>query len=54
MGCLGYGKHDSIKLLNWVYADPNAPCLLRKRAIWGDYATRHPDWVRETPSNIYA
>lgn len=53
LGCLAYGKHDSIKLLKWVYADPNAPCLLR-RAIWDNYAARHSDWVRETPFNIYA
>lgn len=52
-GQLGYGKHDSIKLLNWVYADPAAPCLLRKRAIWDDYCRRHEDWVRE-PITIYA
>lgn len=54
MGCLAYGKHDSIKLLKWVYADPAAPCLLRKRAIWDDYVRRHEDWVKEPPSTIYA
>jgi hypothetical protein len=53
MGCLAYGKHDSIKLLKWVYADPAAPCLLRKRAIWDSYAARHADWVKE-PTTIYA
>ena len=53
MGCLAYGKHDSIKLLQWVYADAAAPCLLRKRAIWDNYVRRHEDWVRE-PTTIYA
>lgn len=38
---LAYGKHDSIALLEWLYADPNAPCLLRKRAIWENYRRRH-------------
>jgi len=37
---LAYGKHDSIALLRWLYADRTAPCLLRKRAIWDDYARR--------------
>lgn len=54
MGSLSYGKHDSITLLRWLYADPMAPCLLRKRRIWDDYVTRHPDWVRETPATLYA
>jgi hypothetical protein len=40
---LAYGKHDSIRLLSWLYADRAAPCLLRKREIWDDYARRHPD-----------
>ncbi len=38
---LEFGKWDSIRLLSWVYADRTAPCLLRKRAIWDDYAQRH-------------
>ena len=38
---LAYGKHDSIALLRWMYADRDAPCLLRKRNIWDDYARRH-------------
>jgi hypothetical protein len=54
IGCLSYGKHDSIRLLGWIYEDPAAPCLLRKRAIWNDYARRHPSWVREDATNIYA
>ena len=37
---LAYGKHDSITLLEWLYADPNAPSLLRKREIWNDYVRR--------------
>lgn len=40
---LAFGKHDSIRLLSWLYADRDAPCLLRKRAIWDDYASRHQD-----------
>jgi hypothetical protein len=40
---LAFGKHDSIRLLSWLYADRAAPCLLRKRAIWDDYASRHQD-----------
>jgi hypothetical protein len=54
IGCLSYGKHDSIKLLRWVYSDPSAACLLRKRAMWDNYVYRHPDWVRELPTTIYA
>ncbi len=54
MGWLSYGKHDSIKLLRWLYSDPSAACLLRKRAIWDSYAYRHPDWIREPPTTIYA
>jgi LAGLIDADG DNA endonuclease family protein len=54
IGVLSYGKHDSIKLLNWLYADRDAPCLLRKRAIWDDFCTRHATWVQEAPTNIYA
>ena len=41
MGRLAYGKHDSIGLLRWVYADRDAPCLIRKRAIWDAYRQRH-------------
>ncbi|HEY8807094.1 MAG TPA: hypothetical protein VIN70_05870, partial [Candidatus Limnocylindria bacterium] len=37
---LAFGKHDSITLLEWLYSDPTAPCLLRKRAIWSDYVRR--------------
>jgi hypothetical protein len=54
MSWLSYGKHDSIKLLRWLYSDPAAACLLRKREIWDGYAARHPDWVRELPTTIYA
>jgi hypothetical protein len=38
---LAYGKHDSIRLLGWIYADPNAPALLRKHLIWESYRRRH-------------
>ena len=38
---LGYGKHDSIRLLSALYADPTAPCLLRKRHIWEKYERGH-------------
>ena len=38
---LGYGKQDSIRLLSALYADPTAPCLLRKRHIWEKYERRH-------------
>lgn len=54
MGWLTYGKHDSISLLRWLYADPAAACLQRKRSIWDNYAARHPDWIREMPTTIYA
>lgn len=40
-GSLCYAKHDSIKLLSWLYLDRTAPCLERKRAIWASYAERH-------------
>jgi hypothetical protein len=43
---LSFGKHDSIRLLAWLYADRDAPCLLRKRAIWDDYAARHEHLLR--------
>jgi hypothetical protein len=43
---LVFGKHDSIALSTWLYADRDAPCLFRKRAIWDDYAARHRDLVR--------
>jgi len=39
---LAFGKHDSITLLTWLYADRDASCLLRKRLIWDDYGRRHP------------
>ena len=39
---LAFGKHDSIALLGWLYADRESPCLIRKREIWDDYARRHP------------
>ena len=54
MGWLSYGKRDSIALLRWLYSDPSAACLQRKRSIWDNYAARHPDWVREMPTTIYA
>jgi hypothetical protein len=54
MGWLTYGKHDSITLLRWLYADPHAACLRRKRSIWDNYVGRHPDWVRDVPTTIYA
>jgi len=38
---LKFGKYDSIRLLSWLYADPAAPCLERKRAIWINYRLRH-------------
>ena len=43
---LVFGKHDSIALLAWLYAERDAPCLLRKRAIWDDYGRRHPELIR--------
>lgn len=54
VSCLSYGKHDSIKLLRWLYSDPGVACLQRKRAIWDNYVYRHPDWVREASTTIYA
>ena len=40
---LAYGKRDSMTLLQWLYVDPTAPCLFRKRSIWYEYAGRHRD-----------
>lgn len=54
MGALSYGKHDSIALLRWLYSDPSEASLQRKRSIWDSYVARHPDWIRETPTTIYA
>lgn len=31
--CLKFGKHDSIRLLSWLYHDSSVPCLKRKRKI---------------------
>lgn len=39
---LRYGKRASTRLLTAMYADPAAPALWRKRAIWCDYIRRHP------------
>lgn len=38
---LQFGRWDSMRILPWIYADRDAPCLLRKRAIWDDYAARY-------------
>jgi hypothetical protein len=38
---LKYGKRESIILLRLLYADPNAPCLDRKRMKWIDYKQRN-------------
>lgn len=43
IGYLGYGKADSTRLLNWLYFDPKAPALSRKRAIWDAYRARKTD-----------
>ena len=42
MYTLRYGKHASLKILAHLYADPNAPCLERKRRIWAGYLARPP------------
>lgn len=31
--CLKYAKRESLALLRWMYQDPHAPCLRRKREI---------------------
>lgn len=49
MGWLTYGKHDSITLLGWLYADPAAACLQRERSIWDDYVTRHLNGLERCP-----
>lgn len=33
MTILKFGKKESIKLLSWIYYNPNVPCLKRKRKI---------------------
>ena len=38
---LAYGKHDSIALLRLLYAERDAPCLIRKRMIWDSYRDRN-------------
>lgn len=38
---LRYGKHASLDLLPQLYADADAPCLSRKRAIWAAYKDAH-------------
>lgn len=42
MYTLRYGKHASLRILARLYADPNAPCLERKRRIWAGYLARPP------------
>lgn len=41
MSKLEFGRWDSMRLCAWLYADPAAPCLDRKRAIWIAYAERN-------------
>lgn len=43
-GCmyrLQFGRWESMRLASWIYAEPDAPCLLRKRSVWTEYASRH-------------
>jgi len=54
VGCLAYGKHDSLAPLTWLYANRSAPCLIRKRDIWDAYVARHANSLRGNPSTIYA
>lgn len=42
---LGFGRWESMRLASWIYADRDAPCLLRKRAVWDSYLARHSDAV---------
>ena len=48
---LRYGKHATLRILAAFYADPNSPCLERKRRIWSGYLSRphvnsmnRPEW----------
>lgn len=41
MYSLRYAKRESQRLLPWLYADRDAPCLMRKRSIWDNYRRRH-------------
>jgi len=54
MSCLAYGKADSVELLSWLYENPNAPCLTRKRGIWADYVSRHSLRTVESTNTMYA
>ncbi|MDP9280754.1 MAG: hypothetical protein M3P38_01510 [Chloroflexota bacterium] len=38
---LAYANHESSRLLPWLYAGLDVPCLQRKRVIWDSYAARH-------------
>lgn len=42
MYTLRYGKHATLRILARFYADPESPCLRRKRDIWADYLARPP------------
>ena len=42
--CLRYAKRESLALLRWIYREPNAPCLGRKRKIAAEFL------VPRTPS----
>ena len=47
---LRYGKRDGLRLLQFLYRDPNVPCLQRKYRIWRSYLERHPDAFRAVQS----
>src|SRR4029078_11154743 len=42
MYTLRYGKHATLRILARFYADPESPCLRRKRDIWAGYLARPP------------
>jgi hypothetical protein len=42
---LRFGRWESMRLASWIYADLEAPCLIRKRSVWDNYAARYPDAV---------
>jgi len=50
IGALGYGKHDSLKLLAWLSEDPAAPHRGRRRITWLKYLNDHGLPAGATPT----
>lgn len=47
--CLRYAKRESLALLRWIYREPNAPCLRRKRNIAAEFLVPRSPSPRRGP-----